>query len=841
MQIMKNLSIISTLLISFLLSFGLNGATFYSISNSAWSNSGPNGSNCNCSPSFTNDTVYVRHTNVSTNNALNMTTGMLVISNNGRLTVNNWGTSTIGANATVVIESGRRLTIKGNLTNNGSLTVDGELRIDDGNTFTNNGTLTISGNLNLKDWQTTINNGTITSTQGSTVSMGHFTNNGTATFGGSVTTDNYNTMTNNGTLTFSPTSTASIGHLTNSNNATLNVNGTVSLKTNWNNFNNSGTANVNGSLSVGHINNSGAVNGVGVVNVSGNKNNSGTINGCGNCNFSNNTYLVNTPNGNYKIYDGNNWNNGAPTANDDVLILSNYNRNQNEVCKNLVVAANASLNIRNNRTWTVHGTITNEGVISTENNGNLVQLNTTGNNSGNGIYQIHNSGSNSNMAYNKWSSPVQGQSLLDFFPNDNLYDIYTFYAPVQNWRYDFATLSVVNGHNYSPFQFGQNNMTPDADGTFKVGRGYFAPGSNITRKFEGKVINNGNINVDVFTTNVNVPSSWGGNDWNLIGNPYPSSISTVEFLDLNYNNGNGVIANAVYYWDHPSQKYIVKNNQDNDFIGKTQGFWVEALTTGQVQFNNSMRKTTNSKLRSAEEKVFSIHLSMTNSDDVKDDIRVYFDDLASDGVDIRFDALKMQGGNGFDFYSLLDSVNYAFQSVTYPNEFENKTIPLGVTSNKKGLFKFSIDSMVNVPANYTVRIEDLLLNRTIELTKKGDYYVELDKKGTYNDRFLLHIFRDKDIEEDPINPVNNVEELQSANTIKVHNANEMIVITHAQPSSANANVSIIDLNGRTVKQDRISQGTMTKYIDVNELNTGVYIVSIVADNGSVQNFKTFIK
>ena len=79
-------------------------------------------------------------------------------------------------------------------------------------------------------------------------------------------------------------------------------------------------------------------------------------------------------------------------------------------------------------------------------------------------------------------------------------------------------------------------------------RGYFVPGAaTSTREYDGK-INNGNITKPVVTTSLGNNPSWDQDDWNLLGNPYPSALSAAAFWTENAIN-NSRITDAVYFWD----------------------------------------------------------------------------------------------------------------------------------------------------------------------------------------------------------------------------------------------------------------------------------------------------
>ena len=68
-------------------------------------------------------------------------------------------------------------------------------------------------------------------------------------------------------------------------------------------------------------------------------------------------------------------------------------------------------------------------------------------------------------------------------------------------------------------------------------------------------MNNGNITVSLDYSNV-------GNNYNLLGNPYPSAIDAEVFVRLN----NSVLEGTLYFWTHNSVD--TGQNTTNDYV-----FW----------------------------------------------------------------------------------------------------------------------------------------------------------------------------------------------------------------------------------------------------------------------------
>lgn len=95
--------------------------------------------------------------------------------------------------------------------------------------------------------------------------------------------------------------------------------------------------------------------------------------------------------------------------------------------------------------------------------------------------------------------------------------------------------------------------------------------------------------------NISVPVTMDYDGWNLIGNPYASSIDWTHF-----RNNCGISMNAQFkYYDETINDFAIGN--DGDIIAAGQGFWIETTESGNITFQESNKVINdNSPLRIVE-------------------------------------------------------------------------------------------------------------------------------------------------------------------------------------------------------------------------------------------------
>jgi len=555
-------------------------------------------------------------------------------------------------------------------------------------------------------------------------------------------------------------------------------------------------------------------------------------------------------------WDGTNWrdiNNAITSPTIDKLVIINANYNTSTVgldsfsACSVVVNSGKTLTITENEYVKIQNDLTNNGTVTIENNGSLVQVNDDGVNAGMIRYE-RTTPLVKNTDYTYWSSPVAGYTLGGVSQNLTVADkYYSFNSTIDDWEQKSAATTMDPGIGY--IIRGPEPSGPIPPGTPDIFEAYFTG-----------VPNNG-----VYPISSILP----GKSY-LLGNPYPSSLNADKFLDAN----SGVLDGTLYFWTHNTEiqdrNNIISIDPDtglttagsgalaytsDDYasyngvggvaasdgkiplgkIASGQGFFALSNTTiigsNEIIFNNSMRlssdivpavldnsqffKTKNTK----ETKTFEKHriwLNLTNAQGAFKQTLVGYITDATNQYDSRFDGISFDGNEFVDFYSVNQEKNLVIQGRALPFD-ENDEVPLGFRTTISGDFTIKIDQADGVLTNQTVYIEDKLTNSIFDL-RSGSFTFNT-AAGTFSDRFVLR-YTNKTLGTKDLETLENqVLVSNQKKQIKVNSAFEII-----------DKVTVYDLLGRQLfKKDKVSSNELAIPNLVSSHQT--LLVKIILQNG----------
>lgn len=481
--------------------------------------------------------------------------------------------------------------------------------------------------------------------------------------------------------------------------------------------------------------------------------------------------------------------------------------------------------------------VTVSSEIRIEHSGSLT-VTSTGSVTCSGDIVIEKEGFNAATDYNAWGSPFSTLLRMDsVFTSHNNCDFYGFQASDQSWKHDYTIGETINCAGFS-YTVNSGNVisSPEGnpDGKFDPARGYFIVG-NTSNKYSFKVssgaMNNGDLTANIYGSSTAVLT--GSNDWNLISNPYPSALSINSFLSTN----SGTIANAVYLYNpgsgmNTSTSYTTYNSTDGKYVASCQGFYVDASTStdglvGTVSFSNSMRSNTNDDFRSALS-YFGVYLNASNAHQVEDQTRVYFDLDAQEGIDSKFDAIKLENA-GFNFSSKAGGKYLVFNGLPALTT-TTTVVPLHFQTNEASVFTISLDSLIGSFSNKDVLLEDRYMRKFYDLKYQECQFASQPKE--WANRFYLHIIHKKGGANSGSGPdvTTGIEEL-NADEVKVFATQEEIVVSLLTETSAISQIDVIGLKGEILVNQKASGNTWR--LNSSGYSKGVYVVRVYTSNGEL--------
>ena len=533
-------------------------------------------------------------------------------------------------------------------------------------------------------------------------------------------------------------------------------------------------------------------------------------------------------------------NNVAPIGTEvfhNVVLNNNFTTN---ISNNLIATGNLTVSsgriatVSPNNYIQVNNNLTVSGTFNVLDDGSLIQVNDGATNTGSISYQRTTTGNTNDYVY--WSSPVNGVNTPSGY-------IYTWDADVPN----------TNG--------GEGNWVAAASTPMLPGVGYIM--RNIfSRTFNGQprngviqpAITRGTYQGADYAGTNGVTITRFGDNWNLVGNPYPSAINAIDFLALNTN-----IEGAVRIWTHnttlsaaiPNPFYgsFVANYTPNDYItynalGTTSGpagfngfiaggqsFMVNmmdgAATTQNITFNNSLRSRAYDNgqfYRTANPTVNTLStlekhrfwLDIVNQNNVSERALIGYVENATHSKDRLFDAVTSVVPGFLKIYTILEQDKMTIEGRPLPFDVNDK-VAFGVNVPTVGNYTIALAAVDGIfENNQNIYIEDKLLG-IIHNLKESPYSFAADNAGEMNNRFVIRYTNET---------LSNGNDVSTNQTI-IFNSNDGININFNGVSASQ--VIIHDVLGRILYQNN-NINTQEIIINSIEKNNQPLIISILDKN-----------
>ncbi|MCF8351611.1 MAG: hypothetical protein K9H15_10610, partial [Bacteroidales bacterium] len=336
-------------------------------------------------------------------------------------------------------------------------------------------------------------------------------------------------------------------------------------------------------------------------------------------------------------------------------------------------------------------------------------------------------------------------------------------------------------------------------------------------------------------TNLDVSLSYSGSGdeqgWNLLGNPFTSS------LDWDEGSWGANTTGTVYVWDNDynSGDYRTWNGTTGDLtdgiIPISQGFFVKATSGGDFTIPADARvhsSTVFYKSGEQENESSYVRLQMEYGDH-GNTVFLGFPEHGTSGFDHRGDADKLISSADLPQIFVTENDRKLCINALEPLGAEEKTVPLYLTQAVNGEYTFTMTQLENLP-DVSIKLEDLKTG-VVQDMKNNPVYTFTANEGDDEARFLLHF---KSTTFGIENPLQNAEGNISIYAFD----NNVFINSKGDAAYESGIIEIFNLTGQKIHEQQLSAGSRIS-IPVNV--TGNYIIVRVIKASETKTEKIFIR
>ena len=362
----------------------------------------------------------------------------------------------------------------------------------------------------------------------------------------------------------------------------------------------------------------------------------------------------------------------------------------------------------------------------------------------------------------------------------------------------------------------------------------------------------------------------------LVGNPYPSALNARQFISDN----SGVIQGTILLWEQwaGTSHWLAEYEGGYGFINNLtterayqypgipiadqvqtqgikvptfnipvgQGFFVEVVNDGNIEFNNGQRvfkqenlnesvffrdvdsQTTGSSTENRVDEMQILRLEFGVSSGASRSFVLGFSDYTTDGFDYGYDGGLITNPPADDMGSLLNGQQYviqAFAPITPEKE-------VALVMHSSGSFTHTLKSteITNIPESQALLIRDNLTGSIYDLRSTEPYNFTSDS-GTFMDRFEV-VFTD------PTLSVN--DNVLDTVVIFVDNRQDKLMVKGLDQDVRQ--MTITNMLGQIVRTfNDIENNVLENGVHVGDLSSGVYLVNLMTKDNLKLNKKIILE
>lgn len=362
---------------------------------------------------------------------------------------------------------------------------------------------------------------------------------------------------------------------------------------------------------------------------------------------------------------------------------------------------------------------------------------------------------------------------------------------------------------------------------------------------------NGSVNKGTVSTGVgqllycNAGCAAGStNGWNIVANPYPSSINWAS-PNITLTNVNPTL----YIWRHDIIGYSTYNrntlsgtNGGSNVIAAQQAFFVEAIaSSASITFNETAKvSTNNATLRQGVATPVTdrlrVQLTRNGSNWEADEALLQFHNDATRGYDNFYDSRKMDGGRYNVSFVPATGVDLVINTMNYPTTTDR--VALRVNASIAGSHRLTFADLGTVPAGYDMFIQDNYMGvlQNLLVTPEYDFDITADPASQGSGRFEIVYAPNTITGIDKVAPARGISVFPNP---AVGKANLTLALNGL--GDGKAQIRIIDALGRIVSNSQVEISGLHTLTPLNtRLGNGIYTV-ICESQGNTYTTRLVIK
>jgi hypothetical protein len=358
--------------------------------------------------------------------------------------------------------------------------------------------------------------------------------------------------------------------------------------------------------------------------------------------------------------------------------------------------------------------------------------------------------------------------------------------------------------------------------------------NSITTQSAVTITSLGTINQGTIT----LPTTYNGagtdNGWNLVGNPYPSTIdwgSTTGWTKTN-------ISSNIYIYNPSSNTYgsydgLTGTNDVTRYISSGQGFFIR--TTGAspiLSCTESVKSVNAGAALFKTENANTLRIKLVKDINNYDETVIRFYEGKENGFSETDDVRKFMNSTVNVFSTLGDSQNLAVNYLN-PNSLKNSIIKLSAVANELGNYQLNFSGINSFLSTPYITLKDNYINTKIDLKAKETYSFDItnDINSIKDGRFEISFT------EYPSSTIENLSKEISINTYP-NPVNDLLNINISNSEQKNFTFTIYNTTGIEIYKGKLTNNN--NQVNIENWNSGVYIIKINSPFGINKSIK-FIK